>query len=263
MADAPAWGPETIHIMNGNEAQPTPYTNGTGEPMPGRYPVKDPIDALVKDLVAVRDGGQIGLFCGEADPFVYNSRPFLEAARDARETRKARITAITGPLLLVPEDESAANGLIQLVRDKGLDGELNLYHRRVRFTLGHFRVVESDDVHKLYREQAHLPGEGIETRRCDNMDEFSKESIRAQALDALARIETWKTMALPHVEARQHGLPLLATPSDLTKIMARVLELDLDFNYLEPAEIQSIATDVGVDLVKSRSGCAWKASRRA
>lgn len=260
MADAPTGRPETIHIMNGHEPGFNQHSNGVAVRPPERLPVKNSIESVVKDMAAVRRGGIIALYCGEAHPDVYNSESFLIEAHKLTEEMDAKITAITGPVVLVPDDERAPNGLIQLMENRTLDG---LYHRRARFTTGHFRVVETDGIYKLYREETHAPGQDVETRWCDNIGRYSDESIQAQARDALYRFETWKSMAVPHALAKEQGLPLITTPKRLAKIVAHVRSKDLDFNYLEAAEILELAREIGPNLIKPLTSYKVKAKRRS
>ena len=55
----------------------------------------------------VRKHGVIALYCGEAHPHVYNSQEFLGQAREVAHSQKAKITAITGPVMLVPDNEQS------------------------------------------------------------------------------------------------------------------------------------------------------------
>ena len=89
----------------------------------------------------VRQGGEIVLLLGEADPSVYCDETFLDAARYASVKRQATISAITGPLLVVPDGWGEHHGLVRAHR-KGWIGDLR--HRTARFGLFHFRVVETD-----------------------------------------------------------------------------------------------------------------------
>lgn len=218
---------------------------------PARLPVEHPVDDLVNDMLDVRTGGVIALYCGEAHPYVYNSQRFLDTAREVVEGQQAKIVAITGPVMLVPEDEQDHNGLVTLAKQGTLKG---LYHRRARFTTGHFRVVETGYVYKLYREESHAAGAGPVDRWCDDMSRFCDRSIQSQAEDALALFSEWKSMAVRHADAKKgQELPLITTPSKLARIVEHAESMGLDFNYLEPREIMDVAAELGAAMIQPLS----------
>ena len=125
-----------------------------------------------------------------------------------------------------------------------------LYHRRARFATGHFRVVQTDHTYKLYREQTHAPVGDVGTRWCDDMGQYTDESIQAQAEEALSLFLEWKSMAVPHADALTQGLPLVTTPSRLARIVEHVESKGLDFNYLGPEEIMAAGAEIGANLIR-------------
>jgi hypothetical protein len=260
MADGAMGRPERVDAMNGHKAGPHHDASHPFDQVPTRWPVRNPDAALLDDMLEVRKHGRIALYCGEAHPDIYNSQAFLGAARELAKSKKAEITAITGPVMLVPEDERELNGLLLLAKDGTLSG---LYHRRSRFTLGHFRVVETGFTHRLYREHPHAPGEDVGTRWCDNMSRFTEESKQAQAEDALYRFDTWKSMSVPHADAKWQGLPLVTTPNRLEKIVTLVKSQGLDFNYLAPEEIMDVANGAGAKLIEPLATYQLKIDPRA
>ena len=232
--------------MNGHTPVPRSLSQADADQSADWLPVERPLEAIVEDMRHVRDNGVIALYCGEAHPDVYGARTFIETAHDMVEVRKARITAITGPVLLVPDDEHEQHGLLQLLKGGKLTG---LYHRRARFATGHFRVVETDGYFRYYREHTHLPVECVEDRTCENLLRLTPEEVHVQAKDALKSFHQWKSLAVRHDQARAENLPLISTPSKLKELVENLTERGIDFNYLGPHEIVQEASKVKKGLV--------------
>ena len=230
--------------MNGNDADVSQRTHPTTQrdhPL-GYLPVKDPIGALVEDFAHVGKGKAIVLVVGEASPYVYNSAKFMDAARKAKRDHGARISVMTGPIMLVPDEPGEPNGLVQLLSDKVLTG---LYHRPSRFALEHFRIVETCGTPRLYQEHSHPPLQDIRERSCVNFFDLPPAEIRTRANDAKRSFKFWKEQSTPHKLRSEHPGVLFATGSVLQALVQQAEEEDLAFNYLDAEELLALAQRCG------------------
>lgn len=254
MADAPAGRPASAADMNGHEQRSRHNGHGTAPRAPERLRVEWGLESVVDDVGRVREDGAVALYCGEANPDVYCDKSFVEKVFEVVESKGARVTAITGPVIVVPDGVAGEDhGLIRLATDptlKSFRGTFKLFHRRARFTSGHFRVVETDGIPRLYRELPHTPGAPVEARWCENMKRFTEEELRAQADDALSRFSAWKSMSVSHLRAEAEGLPLVTTTTSLPTVVEHIKAKGLDFNYLDAKQILDATADLDAGLIQ-------------
>jgi hypothetical protein len=204
---------------------------------PEVYPVDDPICTMKREIGAVCESGKIYIVCGEAHPDVYNEDGVLEAFSIAHG-RNAKITVLTGPILLVPDGEREHNGLITLF-DAGI---IRLYHRPRRLAASHFRVVETGAQPLYYSECAHPPLLDVSQRTCENFDHFAPEQFKALAEKAIRDFTHLKKRsgAVDHKTASSKGQLLVTTPKKLDLLMERAWEQNLPIEYLDAEELQAL-----------------------
>lgn len=221
----------------------TPIESHSKWPASEWVPVARPIESLVEDLDAVRPGGIIRIFCGEANPTVYNDHHFLTSVRHVTQDRGARLHVITGPVILV--DSYGMNGLI-LLKEEGVIERLA--HRRARYAAGHFRVVETERTYRYYAECPHDPLLAVEQRHCADLRPLRKSTIQKLAKEAIHIFDNWATdvIDIGTIVELDSGprvrLPLLATPDDFQTILKEAADKQLIFDYLDVADLLDLGS---------------------
>jgi hypothetical protein len=199
------------------------------------------IRALTQDIRAVKRGGHISLLVGEAHPRIYNRPEFLKAICYAKK-QGATIEAITGAVMLEPDDSREPNGLVSLYMDRKIDA---LYHRPARWGLGHFRVVEQESTkgyrYRYYREYPHAPVDGMLDRCCENLFDFDADTVNTKAEDALRTFEFWKRKSVQHDAALGAKKVLFATQEDLRALVSALEKKGLEFNFMTAEKIHKEA----------------------
>ena len=204
---------------------------------PERWPVRDPLRAMVDDIRAVRQGGTIRILCGEAHFAIYDSQELRDALWYARHERKATTIVVSGPILLVRDGDSARPALLDLLRDKLISA---LYHRPHRAAVSHFRVVDTDDVPRYYAEGPHLPLLPVEQRTCANFDGLAPEYLSALAFRASESFEVWRDRSIEHHLAKKQRLPLLATEDDLARLVRLAWDRQMTLDNLASDELRAL-----------------------
>jgi hypothetical protein len=185
---------------------------------------------LVDDLLAVRKGGTIRIFCAEATPSFYNREEFLTAARKVKEMENASIHVITGPIVVT--DDKGFNGILHLAKKGIID---RLYHRSVRSHTAHFRVVETDNGYRFHPE---LPHPALDRKRhVANIGSLSEGEVQLLAKEAVALFESWEE-GLKKFPAED--LPLLMSENLLEALLKKAEKRTLVFEYLSPEELKAL-----------------------
>lgn len=196
-------------------------------------PVTGPVDRLIDDLRAVRRRGTIRIFCGEANPDVYNER-FLETAEYVNRKLDAVILIMAGPIIVV--NDSDFNGVLA-AHKKGFISQLHF--RPARFSTAHFRVIETPDGYRFYTEAPHRPVP-TEEREALNFAPISPREQQLWAEDAVALFESWvKTIADMPVPGREL-LPLVTTKSGIGYLEAVAKEKKRFFDHLGPRQLLAL-----------------------
>ena len=186
------------------------------------------IQALIEDLAAARAEGTVRIFCGEAEPAIYNDEGVRAAVEAAVRERGVTLRVLTGPILLI--DDHGVNGLLEWAAS-GLIRQL--CHRPERGFTAQFRVVETDDGY-CYREE--FPHEALidpDKQLVARLDLLSPRDIIVVSEEAISVFESWtedcESWRPASVSAH---LPLLATPSGLKKIIQAAESEDKVFDML-------------------------------
>ncbi|MFN8526186.1 MAG: hypothetical protein U0821_24055 [Chloroflexota bacterium] len=216
--------------------------NGAAYDSPEWLPVRDSVRSFIEDLESVRFGGTVRVFCGEADPSVYNDPAFLATVRRIRAERNACVRVITGPILLRPSD-GQDNGLLALLESGDI---AELRHRRARYATGHFRVVETESYFRHYVEFPHPPLAPAETRSCRNFHALTPAAVHNLSLGAIDVFDEWRNHSVLHGSTDAPHLPLQATADGLRRILAEADGRKLVFKYLDEFELYSLPSGKAV-----------------
>ncbi|MBI3103615.1 hypothetical protein HYZ05_01615 [Candidatus Daviesbacteria bacterium] len=200
-------------------------------------PVEKPVESLEQDLLAVRPGGTIRIFCGEADPLVYNDDRFLEAAKRAKKSG-ATLWVITGPILLV--DSAGRNGLLELASPEQ-DVVQKLYHRAARGSIPHFRIVDTIDIPRYYVEQPHAPLLPGDQRWCATARSLSRAQFERRVESDRILFDSWLTrLEETRFSDVSKLLPITIDRPTLYKLLIAARNKQLVFKYLGPADLLSL-----------------------
>ena len=198
-------------------------------------PVADPVAALVADLRAVRQGGTIRILAGEASPFVYSDPAVIEAFTYARRERDASLRVSVGPVMTI--DGHDFNGLLRLRREGVLD---SLTARQTRGSMGHFRIVETDDGYRYHEELPHPPGAEKAGRQRLLVERLPDGHI---AELAEARTAQFDRLTMPGDYAVDG--PLLPTPFGLDTLLRLTKEQGRDFDAMTGSELRTMLLQAG------------------
>ncbi|GEM_PF-4363584 len=217
-----------IQHMGGVEFNPGQLSGS-----PEWVPVTDAVGALASDLRAVRPNGKVRIYCGEADPTIYNHPQVLDAIEEV--TRKnAQIRAVTGPVVLV--DDKGVNELLRLPQRGHA-----IYHRAFRGPEHHFRVVESELAgYRLWTEFPHRPMELMRTRRIMNLTAVSPERYQELAEYHKLLFEASATRAEEWSRDTDVTMPLVTTSKEYATLIEELSKADDDPEFLFPDELLAL-----------------------
>jgi hypothetical protein len=211
-------------------------------------PVTEPIRSFVQDVRAVRRGGTIRIYSGEANPVVYNHPDVINAFVDAQEKREATIRVSVSPAVVT--DGSAYNGLLRL-HERGV--VQTIQQRPMRGKGSHYRIVETDGFPRYYEEAYHPPLAPVESRACIDLSPIDLNQAREVIETAIAEFDG--DFASP--EGSTDQLPtLLVTASGLNHVVDEAHRHRTDFDLLGAEDIKrlaSIATDAWMSASKASS----------
>lgn len=182
---------------------------------------------LLADIQSVKEGGTIWIFCSEARPSVYNDMSVVEAMRRVVLDKHAHIRVITGPMVVV--DEENRNGLLELQKDGTIEF---LRHRSVRGWTNHFRVVESGPSFRYAAQQPHDPLE--EGEHTIDLTGYSHRDLCNMAYRAIALFENWarRLSSLPEID------PLRLTEAELQELLQTAHREYSHFDYLSIKQLR-------------------------
>ena len=198
-------------------------------------PVTDPVAALVGDLRAVRRGGTIRILAGEASPFIYSDPAVIEAATFAKRERRATLHVSVGPFMTI--DGHDFNGLLRLRRDRVLE---SLTARQTRGSMGHFRIVETNDGYCYHEELPHPPGAAKAKRRRLLIERLPDGHV---AELAEARCSQFDRLTMPGGDAVDG--PLLLMPFGLDTLLRLTKERGRDFDAMTGSELRTTLLQAG------------------
>lgn len=210
-------------------------------------PVTEPIQSFVEDVRAVRQGGTIRIYSGEANPVVYNHPDVINAFVNAREKREATIRVSVSPAVVT--DGSAYNGLLRL-HERGI--VQTIQQRPMRGKGSHYRIVETDGFPRYYEEAYHPPLAPLESRECIDLTPIDLNQARGVIETAIAEFDD-----LTYPEGSTDHLPsLLVTASGLNRVVGMAHRQGTDFDLLRAEDIRrlvSIATDAWMSASEASS----------
>lgn len=201
---------------------------------PETLPVERPVAHLAEDLEAVTHGGVIRLFCGEANPSIYNDPLFLKAAEYAKSRRAASIHVSLSPL--VAADTRRRNGLIELWKERVIE---QVYCRPSRGAFTHFRVIPSNGHYRYYAEEYHPPLLPRAQRRALNPDAFSQQQFDRLAEEATLLFEGLREYLTEKQVSPLGRLPLLVVQKDLSSLVQIAEQYGRSFDHLSVEDLLS------------------------
>ena len=199
---------------------------------PEWVPVTRPIESFVEDVLAVRPGGTVRIFSGEANPVVYNDPRLLDALKIAKRERGATLLVTVGPALLT--NGGIYSGLLLLAELGVVDA---LVARRVRGRGNHYRIVETDGYPRYYEEQHHSPLAPIEQRHCRDLT-----AVHPNEVEEIIAVTTAQFDSLLEEHAAAPGppdRPLLATRFGLRHLTQLAEARGLDFDAVPAGQLRA------------------------
>ena len=187
-------------------------------------------EQLISDIRAVRKEGTVWIFCGSANPAVYDSGEFAETVREiVSPPKQAKVLVMTAPFLLLAE-ERKSHALLELAETKAIA----LYHRNVLAVDAHFRVVETEEGHLLcHVEDPHPPL--ASQFRCLNRNLLGQRDQEGLANNVIAVFDAWANhpgMVTPGV--------LLTSAAILQHLMEQAKGADKPFDYMNQQDLLSL-----------------------
>lgn len=193
------------------------------------------LQTLVADLGQVRQGGEVRIFCGSANPEIYDTDEFEGIIRKITAPLiSAKVRMLTGLVVLSKYEDT----LPRLFRLRDVPG-FNMKHRIVRGVDAHFRTVETDNEagYVYHQEYPHAELAPLDKLWILDTSNLTPGQIRGKA------------GILQDVFAAWYGRDDMSTSTAFVTTvekykqlieLSKVLPKDIPFDYLQLPDLVSI-----------------------